>query len=235
MPCVTKGMFRLSSCHSSVPIQDRCVNLRAVASLSSTPPPPLRRPMEMGVLKGGSEIDPKSRPPSLLCSRTNGMVGESRHATRWFPGGQWLEKRKCNQEKQTQLQFDVGRVLSTPKLAGQSSRKPGCGAAFQRLGSSLLSPFCKDTDENASASGSCLPEFPNAWPHSFTHSSPLLLRTHLSRPRSGVAGTGDIEMNNTRKAVVKELALWEGRKPNASLEESDRAQRQLGKGQVEGR
>lgn len=112
----------------------------------------------------------------------------------------------------TQLWFHRGRVLSSPKLAGQSSRKLGCWTAFQRLGSSPLSLLCKDTEQNASASGSCLPRFPNAWPHSFSHSFTLLLHTHLSRPPGSVAGTRDIEMNNTRNAVVKELALWEGRK-----------------------
>lgn len=132
-----KGMFRISSCHSPVPIQDRCVNLRAVASLSPTLPPPLRRPKETGVLKGVSEINPKSRPPSLLCSRTNGMVGESSHALRWFPGGQWLEKK----EKQP----DYGSVWAgcSPPLSwpGRVPGSQGAGQLFKDLGHrcSLLS------------------------------------------------------------------------------------------------
>lgn len=162
------------------------------------------------------------------CSRTNGMVGERNHASRWFPRGQRLEKKSAIRR-------------SDPVMAGRSSplswpgRVPGHSAAFQRLGSSLLSLLCKDTEQSSSTSSSCLPKFPNAWPHSFTHSFTPLLHTHLSRPRSSVAGTGDIEMNNTRNAVVKELALWEGREPNASLEESSRVPSRLGNGQVEGR
>lgn len=147
-----------------------------------------------------------------------GWLGESSHALRWFPGGQWLEKK----EKQP----DSGSAWAgcSPPLSwpGRVPGSQGAGRLFKDLGHrcSLLSAKIQRRTA-ARASGSCLPAFPNAWPHSFTHSSPLLLRTHLSRPRSGVAGTGDMEMNNTRK----ELALWEGRKPNASLEESNRAQR----------
>lgn len=127
--------------------------------------------------------------------------------------GSLVASEKVSPGEATQLSPHVGRVLSSPKLAGQSSRKPGRWTAFQRLGSSLPSLLCRDTEQRASTSGSCLPKLPNAWPHSFTHSFTLVLHTHLSRPRSSVAGTGDTEMNNTRNAVVKELALWEGRKP----------------------
>lgn len=80
MPHVRKGVLRLFSCHSSVPIQDRCVNLRAVASLPPTPKTDGNRRPQRSSLGD----DPKSRPPSVPCSRTNEMSGEVGDALKYI-------------------------------------------------------------------------------------------------------------------------------------------------------
>lgn len=118
---------------------------------------------------------------------------------------------------------------------GRVPESQGAGRLFKDLGHhcSLLSAKIQMRTPVPPAAAS-----PSSQMHGLIHSltHPLSYSARIYHVLAAVwQAQGDIEMNNTRKAVVKELALWEGRKPNASLEESDRAQRQLGKGQVEGR
>jgi hypothetical protein len=117
-----------------------CSHPRQVCQSQSSNKPilscPPRQKMGTRGLKGISEMNLKSVtfPPGKR------NISGKNHDSGWLPSGTWLETRFISEEG-TQLWLHMGRVLPSPRLAGQCSRKPRHEAGLHSPGSLLFSPY----------------------------------------------------------------------------------------------
>ncbi|KAF6094799.1 hypothetical protein HJG60_011891 [Phyllostomus discolor] len=215
--CVTKRTP--GSQPVTLPIRDRCANLRAEQAPS--PPRGGRRGQEAS--KETSEMNLKLQPPSPppappppRHSKINGNIWGKVMLQSDSPVAGDL-RQNLFREKGPSYIYAWAGCAPPQSRPGTAPRKPGSRQVFRDCS---LSPPAKM--QKVSSSCSWLHRLLSARPHSFTHSFTLLLHTHLSSSCS-VSGAGDTEMNRTRGPVVKERTFWPGRETKASQQRSDRA------------
>lgn len=119
---------------------------------------------------------------SLWHSRTNGMFLGKLHLG-IIPGWQLAQNNIYFRMRNTAMAVHRQEVL-LPKQAGQGSRKPGCRASFQRLGSLPFAPPCKNTkSERPRQLTSQVPERVASFIHSLIHS--LTPHAFIKSPQRG--------------------------------------------------